>query len=101
MYSQEDVAGFHPGLLSGLVLAGANRPVDFDHDDGILTALEVEALDLSGVELAGSPRARLGLGQSTASEGLLGLQTRQLFRRRELEASWPDCGRCPIGIHKC
>jgi CHAT domain-containing protein len=74
MYSREDVAGFHPGLLSGLVLAGANRPVDFDHDDGILTALEVEALDLSGVELAALSACETGLGQSTVSEGLLGLQ---------------------------
>jgi CHAT domain-containing protein len=38
VFAKKDVAGFHPGLLSGLVLAGANRPVDFDHDDGILTA---------------------------------------------------------------
>jgi CHAT domain-containing protein len=74
MFSQKDVAGFHPGLLSGLVLAGANRAVDFDHDDGILTALEVEALDLSGVELAALSACETGLGESTASEGLLGLQ---------------------------
>src|SRR5581483_3610969 len=47
-----DVAGFHPGLLSGLVLAGANQPVQLNRDDGILTALEVAELDLAEVELA-------------------------------------------------
>src|SRR5262249_14673314 len=40
------VIGFHPGLLSGLVLAGANRPADPKTDDGYLTALEVADLDL-------------------------------------------------------
>ncbi len=69
-----DVAGFHPGLLSGLVLAGANRPVDVDHDDGILTALEVEALDLGGVELATLSACETGLGTMKYGEGLLGLQ---------------------------
>jgi tetratricopeptide (TPR) repeat protein/CHAT domain-containing protein len=74
LFAKKDVAGFHPGLLSGLVLAGANRPVDFDHDDGILTALEVEALDLGGVELATLSACETGLGQTAGSEGLLGLQ---------------------------
>jgi CHAT domain-containing protein/tetratricopeptide (TPR) repeat protein len=40
----------HPGLLSGVVFAGANRPAEAGKDDGILTALEIGALDLSGVE---------------------------------------------------
>ena len=32
------VAGYHPGLLSGIVLAGANRrPTPIGQDDGILT----------------------------------------------------------------
>jgi CHAT domain-containing protein len=74
LFAKKDVAGFHPGLLSGLVLAGANRPVDFDHDDGILTALEVEALDLGGVELATLSACETGLGETAGSEGLLGLQ---------------------------
>lgn len=74
LFDQRDVAGFHPGLLAGLVLAGANRAVDFDYDDGILTALEIEALDLSDVELATLSACETGLGQSAAGEGLLGLQ---------------------------
>jgi tetratricopeptide (TPR) repeat protein len=74
LFGSKDVAGFHPGLLSGLVLAGANRPLDVDKDDGILTALEVEALDLTGVELATLSACETGLGEQAGGEGLLGLQ---------------------------
>jgi CHAT domain-containing protein len=74
LFRSQDVAGFHPGLLSGLVLAGANRPADAQKDDGILTALEVEALDLGGVELATLSACETGLGESAGGEGLLGLQ---------------------------
>jgi CHAT domain-containing protein len=73
-YSPREVTGFHPGLLSGLVLAGANQPVDPNRDDGILTALEVAALDLGGVELATLSACETGLGASAGGEGLLGLQ---------------------------
>jgi CHAT domain-containing protein len=74
LFGRQGVAGFHPGLLSGLVLAGANRPVDPAKDDGILTALEVEALDLTGVELATLSACETGLGEAAGGEGLLGLQ---------------------------
>jgi CHAT domain-containing protein len=74
LFTRQGVAGFHPGLLSGLVLAGANRPADADKDDGILTALEVEALDLSGVESAVLSACETGLGEQASGEGLLGLQ---------------------------
>jgi CHAT domain-containing protein len=67
--------GYHPGLLSGLVLAGANiRPTELGRDDGILTALEVAELDLSGVELAVLSACETGLGRVAGGEGLLGLQ---------------------------
>ncbi len=71
---RKDMAGFHPGLLSGLVLAGANRPAEVGKDDGILTALEVESLDLAGVELAVLSACETGLGEQAGGEGLLGLQ---------------------------
>ena len=74
MSSQQDVSGFHPGLLSGLVLAGANRPVEEDHEDGILTALEVAEMDLGSVELATLSACETGLGATGGGEGLLGLQ---------------------------
>ncbi len=69
-----DLSGFHPGLLSGLVLAGANRAASAECDDGILTALEVGALDLSETELAVLSACETGLGAEAGGEGLLGLQ---------------------------
>jgi CHAT domain-containing protein len=69
------VVGYHPGLLSGIVLAGANRrPTPIGQDDGILTALEVAELDLSGVELVVLSACETGLGEVAGGEGLLGLQ---------------------------
>ncbi len=68
------MAGFNPGLLSGVVLAGANAPAEIGQDNGILTALEVEAMDLSGVELVTLSACETGLGEEAGGEGLLGLQ---------------------------
>ena len=69
------VAGYHPGLLSGIAFAGANRrPTPIGHDDGILTAVEIAELDLSGVELAVLSACETGLGEVAGGEGLLGLQ---------------------------
>ena len=72
--SKQDIAAFNPGLLSGLVLVGANRPPAADKDDGILTALEVTQMDLEDVELATLSACETGLGESADGEGLLGLQ---------------------------
>jgi tetratricopeptide (TPR) repeat protein len=99
LFQNKDVSGFHPGLLSGLVLAGANRPVDYDHDDGILTALEVEALDLSGAELATLSACETGLGESSAGEGLLGLQ--RAFHTAGARTWLRDCGPCPTRPPRC
>jgi CHAT domain-containing protein len=63
----------HPGLLSGIALAGANRP-GTEGDDGILTALEVANLDLSKVKLAVLSACETGLGAATGGEGVVGLQ---------------------------
>jgi tetratricopeptide (TPR) repeat protein len=65
---------YQSGLLSGLVLAGANLPPQSDRDDGIVTALEVAALDLQPVDLAVLSACETGLGQSAGGEGMLGLQ---------------------------
>jgi CHAT domain-containing protein len=67
-------AGRHPGLLSGLALAGANEPPGADGDDGILTALEVATLDLTHVEVAVLSACETGLGEVAGGEGVLGLQ---------------------------
>jgi CHAT domain-containing protein/tetratricopeptide (TPR) repeat protein len=70
----ESVAGYHPGLLSGLAFAGANSPPEADGDDGILTATEVASMDLSGVEAAVLSACETGLGAVAGGEGVLGLQ---------------------------
>ena len=73
-FGGQGVVGFHPGLLSGLALTGANRLPKPGKDDGILTALEVAALDLDGVEVVALSACETGLGQTAGGEGLLGLQ---------------------------
>ena len=72
--------GENPFLLSGLVLAGANRRQDIadDHEDGILTAEEIAALDLSGVEWVVLSACESGVGAVRWREGVFGL--RRAFR---------------------
>jgi CHAT domain-containing protein len=65
--------GHHPGVLSGLALAGANAGRSED-EDGILTALEVSSMDLSGVEMVVLSACETGLGEVAGGEGVLGLQ---------------------------
>ncbi|MBY0230158.1 MAG: CHAT domain-containing protein, partial [Gemmataceae bacterium] len=72
LFGLTGASGFHPGLLSGIVLAGANNPTD--RDDGVLTALEIADMDLSGMELAVLSACQTGLGQEAAGEGMRGLQ---------------------------
>ncbi|MBM4001106.1 MAG: tetratricopeptide repeat protein [Planctomycetes bacterium] len=70
----QDTRAVPPGIRSGLALAGANGRLATDGDDGILTADEVEMLDLQGVELVMLSACETGLGDSASGEGLLGLQ---------------------------
>jgi CHAT domain-containing protein len=60
----------NPMLLSGLVLAGANR----DPGKAVLTAEEVAGLDLRGAELVVLSACDTGLGMEAAGEGVFGLQ---------------------------
>jgi CHAT domain-containing protein/tetratricopeptide (TPR) repeat protein len=66
----------NPLLLSGLVLAGANRraAARADEDDGILTAEEVSSLNLEGIEWAVLSACDTGLGALQAGEGVFGLR---------------------------
>jgi CHAT domain-containing protein len=73
-FGREGVTGWHPGLLSGLAMAGANTPPKEGEDDGILTALEVAALDLRNVEMVVLSACETGLGKAAGGEGVLGLQ---------------------------
>jgi CHAT domain-containing protein len=77
---QATVTGRNPLILSGIVLAGANRPPQTDAwgapagDDGILTAEEVAELELSGAELVVLSACETGLGDVAGGEGVFGLQ---------------------------
>jgi CHAT domain-containing protein/Tfp pilus assembly protein PilF len=69
----------NPLVLSGLVLAGANRPsADVDattHDDlGILTAEAIAGLPLQELELVVLSACETGLGTVAGGEGVFGLQ---------------------------
>ena len=66
--------GKHPGLLTGLVCAGASTGAPPGRDDGYLTAEELGWLDLSGVQLVVLSACETALGRPQSGEGLLGLQ---------------------------
>jgi CHAT domain-containing protein len=66
----------NPLVLSGLVLAGANRPVkDLQQEDGgILTAEAIASLPLQNLELVVLSACETGLGEVAGGEGVFGLQ---------------------------
>jgi CHAT domain-containing protein len=70
------IARENPLLLSGLILAGANRrnAAEQDQEDGVLTAEEVAALNLSDVEWAVLSGCDTGAGEVRAGEGVFGLR---------------------------
>ena len=108
--SANEVRGFHPGLLSGIALAGANvgshAETGFNSmpgkeaDDGVLTALEVAGLDLRNVDLVVLSACETGLGRVAGGEGVLGLQRAfQLAGAKNVVASlWKVDDRATVAL---
>jgi CHAT domain-containing protein len=77
---RSEVRGLYPGLLSGLIFAGANRPPRdpgtglVDVGSAVMTAEEIAGLDLSGCDLAVLSACETGRGSVAGGEGVLGLQ---------------------------
>lgn len=86
--------GWNPLLLSGLVLAGANRREEGAAGDGWLSAEELQGLDLTGTELVVLSACETGRGELAAGEGVLGLSRALVLAgaRRFLLSLWkvPD-----------
>jgi CHAT domain-containing protein len=59
--------------VPGLALAGANRPATPGGEDGFLTAEEISALDLRGVEWAVLSACATGAADPDAAEAVQGL----------------------------
>jgi CHAT domain-containing protein/tetratricopeptide (TPR) repeat protein len=78
------VRRMNPDLFSWIALAGAEKGIDADRvkelqtnqvaDDGRLTAMEVEGLDLNDVEMIVVSGCQTGRGLIATGEGVLGLQ---------------------------
>jgi tetratricopeptide (TPR) repeat protein len=69
--AQAEVLDLLPLLKSGLVLSGANRAAG---GAALLTAQEVEQLDLRGCDLCVLSACETSLGELTQGDGVLGLQ---------------------------
>jgi CHAT domain-containing protein/tetratricopeptide (TPR) repeat protein len=72
LFGHQGVVGWHPGLLSGIVLAGANKASV--GSAGVLTALDVAEMGLERCDLVVLSACETGLGERAGGEGVLGLQ---------------------------
>ena len=92
----QQATGEHPGLLSGIVLTGANQPPVDGKGDGILTALEVGELDLWGVESGDAIGLRIGLGKNSRRRRRAGVAAGVSDRRSadDRDVAVEDSRRC-------
>jgi CHAT domain-containing protein/tetratricopeptide (TPR) repeat protein len=82
-----------PGRVRGwLALAGANRvKLEEDREDGILTGIEVEMLDLHHTEMVVLSTCRSGMGATTLADSSEGLRTALYIAgsRTRVVSLWP------------
>jgi CHAT domain-containing protein len=69
-----DKASNNPLLLSGLIMAGVIHDKGVEDEDGVLTAYEAQALNLSSTELVVLSACETGSGVVTSGDGVYGLQ---------------------------
>lgn len=75
LYKEKQMlGGLVPGLLCGLVLAGANGSELIEGEDGYLTAEEIRFLDLTQCELATLSACETSLGSLRTGEGMISLR---------------------------
>ena len=64
----------NPMLFSGLILSRSSAGQNVTAEDGIVTALEVSSLDLTGTQLVVLSASETGLGELATGEGVYGLR---------------------------
>ena len=73
---RDQVIGLAPALLCGLAFAGANGEADmYGRVRGVMTAEEISAMDLTGVELCVLSACETNVGVRRGGQGIASLQT--------------------------
>ncbi|MEM7165157.1 MAG: CHAT domain-containing tetratricopeptide repeat protein [Planctomycetota bacterium] len=89
-FEHQLATGYLPGLLSGLVCAGASGKRDAGQDNGLLTAEEVAWLDLGQCDLVVLSACETAVGTVRAGEGMMSLRRafRQAGARAVVSSLW-------------
>lgn len=74
MTLEEEITGLAPSLLCGLCLAGSNLPREGREDKGVITAEEIQGLDLDGCQLAVLSACESNVGLVREGQGIMSLQ---------------------------
>jgi CHAT domain-containing protein len=88
-------ANMHPDLYCGLAFVGAGAPPQPNRDDGILTALELQAIDLTRAKLITMCSCQTGLGLQATGEGVIGIQ--RAFQVAGAQSTLTSLWSVPVG----